>query len=233
MAKRGKGGPEGRRVESVTIYRTTDPMRAQVLTEFLEQQGVPARHLGTRHGAAIGVGQHILKQRVEVPADRADEAREIVADFEAAHGEEPQTDEADRQLRKRYRGKDGGQSEGAAADRSRPSTPARLRPMLAAGIVPVVPGGGHFYARNPWIGLAIVLGWLVSLAVGAFISPAGPFTGLTLVLLLAYDLVDAQVAVRNHNAGMRRSRGLQLLLGFGALSLILALGVLAAFLEDR
>lgn len=226
MAKRNRGGKRGKRTASVTVYRTTDPMRAQLLAEFLEQQGIQARHVGTRHGAGIGVAQHILKQRIEVPADRLDEAREVVADFETAHGAEPQTDEADRQLRGRRRGK--GERDPPTAQP--PRVPPRLSPMLAAGVVVVVPGGGHFYARNPWIGLSMVLGWIAALA-GAFASPdAGAFTGLSLVLLLAFDLVDAQLAVRDHNAGKRRSRGAQLARGFGALAVILMLGILAALM---
>jgi len=205
-------------------------MRAQLLAEFLEQQGIPARHVGTRHGAGIGVAQHILKQRIEVPEDRLAEAREVVADFEIAHGEEPQTDEADREPRGRPRFR---RDSARGTGRPEPEIPARLSPMLAAGVICVVPGGGHFYARNPWIGLAIVLGWIAALG-GAFASrDAGPFTGLSLILLLAFDLLDAQLAVRDHNAGVRRSRGAQLLRGFGALGLILSLGIVAAVLAAR
>lgn len=230
MTRRNRGGKKGKRTASVSVYRTTDPMRAQLLAEFLEQQGIPARHVGTRHGAGIGVAQHILKQRIEVPEDRLDEAREVVADFETAHGAEPQTDEADRQLRRRHVAGGDGQDDDSGAPAP---APVRLSRILAAGLVPVVPGGGHFYARNSWIGAVIVLGWIIAITVPTTWRDGGPFAATAIVLLLVFDLVDAQLAVGDHNSGRPRTRGAQLLRGFGSLAVILVLGVVAGVVAGR
>ena len=60
----------------VIVHRTTDPMDLDYLEGALNERGIMARGIGTRDGAAIGVGQHILKLKLEVPANQADEARE-------------------------------------------------------------------------------------------------------------------------------------------------------------
>ena len=44
----------------VIVYRTSDPIQADMLGALLRENGIAACVLGTRHGAAIGVGQHIL-----------------------------------------------------------------------------------------------------------------------------------------------------------------------------
>ena len=37
-----------------------------------------------------------------------------------------------------------------------PPAPRRLRPIIAIGAAPLLPGAGHFYARRPVIGALIV-----------------------------------------------------------------------------
>ena len=58
--------------------RTDDPPLAELLVGLLGDNGIGARLIGTRHGASIGVGQQILKLRIEVADTDADRARELI-----------------------------------------------------------------------------------------------------------------------------------------------------------
>lgn len=179
----------------VVVHRTFDPIEVEIVVDILVQNGIDARGLGTRHGAIIGVGQGILEQRVEVPASRADEAREILAAFLASRAP-------------------------AAAV---PATPAKAaesaeRPrrsaVLAAGAVLVVFGGGHFYARRGWSGLVLGLAQLAAIVTIVTAADLGfvamRAAGLFVFALLAVDLVGAQRAVRAWNRGESRTAARQI-----------------------
>lgn len=70
----------------VIIHRTSDPFQADILGDLLRENGIAARVLGTRHGAAIGVGQSILQQHIEVPQSQAGEATDFLESFFAHEG---------------------------------------------------------------------------------------------------------------------------------------------------
>jgi hypothetical protein len=65
----------------VIVYRTTDPIQADMLGALLRENDIAARVLGTRHGAAIGVSQHILELYIEVPQAQAGPATDFLEAF--------------------------------------------------------------------------------------------------------------------------------------------------------
>ena len=197
--------------EFQTIHRTSDPIEAEILADLLAQRGIDARVLGTRHGALIGVAQHILQLRIEVPPHQAAAACELVDAYLAAG-----------------RGSDEAHAEGDGEPKR--VEPARLRPVLGAGIVAVFPGGGHFYARRPAAGLVVVLGYL-----GAFSTLVVEYdreralAALILVFgMMCYDLVGGQIALRAFNRGVRASITRQLAVALSVLVTVAVGGRLLA-----
>ena len=55
--------------EHVAVWRGYDPVQAELIEDVLAAEGLSPRLIGTRNAPLIGVGQHILGLRVEVPAD--------------------------------------------------------------------------------------------------------------------------------------------------------------------
>jgi hypothetical protein len=103
------------------------------------------------------------------------------------------------------------EAEPVEADESVPiSTESRpLRPLLAAGVVGLCPGGAHFYARRPLVGLAILVGQAAALATLLGNGAGRGAAAVALVALVLVDLVGGQLAVRAWNRGLRPSRARQ------------------------
>lgn len=167
----------------VTVHRTYDPLQADILGDLLRENGVAARVLGTRHGAVIGVGQVILQMHIEVPAEHAGEATDFVESFLRGDGLiEPDeavspADEHDDDVITR-----------PEAGRS---------PLLAAGSVLLLFGGGHLYAQRYWTAAVLAVGQILAfsrLASQSWAVAASGAAMFSLVLLL--DLAGSQVAVR-------------------------------------
>lgn len=199
----------------VTVHRTYDPLQADILGDLLRENGIAARVLGTRHGAVIGVGQNILQLHIEVPADQAGVATDFVESFlrgdGLAHDEDEDEDE------------DGDEAPGA--DRARPRSP-----LLAAGSVLLLFGGGHLYAQRYWIAAVLAVGQVmafVRLASHSWSVAASGAAMFTLVLVL--DLAGSQVAVRRPPR-VRRTALSQLVTG--AFYVAIA-GTVSAFLGPR
>lgn len=70
----------------VTVHRSSDPIQVDMLGALLRANGIAARVLGTRHGAAIGVSQHILELHIEVPQSQAGEATDFLEAFFGGDG---------------------------------------------------------------------------------------------------------------------------------------------------
>ncbi|HEY3356440.1 MAG TPA: DUF2007 domain-containing protein [Polyangia bacterium] len=215
----------------VTVHRTADPTVAEMLVDVLEQEGIEARLLGTRHAALIGAAQHILPLRIEVPAADQAVARELITALLVTGGapaadaapEEPAGDAAP-------------EAPPAAEEPDEPDEPAaaagrRRRPVLAAGAAFVIPGGCHIYARRPWTGLVLAVAVIMAvIALGAGRGLASTCAAFTFAALLLCDLVFGELAVRATNAGRAAGRPRQLLAGVGLSALALALGLAAALL---
>ncbi len=208
----------------VIVHRSYDPIQADLLGDLLRDAGVAARVTGTRSGAAIGVGQNILEVHIAVPEDQAGEATDFLEAYFAG-GDEASGD-ADPLLAGVDNDDDDAdddEAESAAAERP-------LRPLFAAGSAFITFGVGHLYARRPWTAAWLAAGQLVAIYFLAAGQRWDDWTiGATLLITcIAVDLVGSIVAVRAHNAGVRRSGlfqgGLGLAYAGAAMGFALAIG---------
>lgn len=191
----------------VTIFQTADPIVAEMLVGVLQNEGLNARLLGTRNGAAIGVGQHILRLRIEVPSEEVAQGTEIVDAFEKGEVVAATDEEA-------------GVEDQAADDKAETfeRQEQRKSPILAAGISFLIPGGSHFYARRFWTGALVAVGIILGIVNSAQPDPVrGTAAFITILGLVAFDLVLGQLAVRATNRGARWGAVKQLLIGASAL----------------
>jgi hypothetical protein len=164
----------------VTVHRTSSALEAEILGDVLVESGLDARVLGARAGAAPLSLAIEREARVDVPAADAGAARRIIAEhLEAARAA----------------------SSSSPAEEDEPAAEGRLRPILAAGVVGVCPGGAHFYARRPLVGIAIAVGEMVSVV--SLATSGDARFALVLCALLALDLAGGQLAVRAWNRGVR------------------------------
>jgi len=196
----------------VIVHRTYDPIQADLLGDLMRDAGLAVRVTGTRSGAAIGVGQNILEVSIAVPADQAGEATDFLEAYFA--GEPGETDDA------------APEDEEEVADAAeRP-----LRPLFAAGSAFITFGVGHLYARRPWTAAALAAGQVVAI----YFLVAGQrwddwTVGATMLIgVIAADVVGSMIAVRAHNAGVRRGSAFQAGMGLAyasaAMGFALAIG---------
>lgn len=61
------------------VYQGFDPVLAGMLADMLEVEGISCRHLGTHFPAEIGVGAMACEQRLEVPVEDEERARELIS----------------------------------------------------------------------------------------------------------------------------------------------------------
>lgn len=209
----------------VTLLTTTDAMAVDVLEQMLQQEGLPHRVIGNRNAAAVGGAPHIFDIRVEVPRQLEDEALEVARRvFDPDPLGDLDRDDLPEELREP-------QEAAEASDTPPPGGARRLRPLFAAGVVLLFPGGCHLYARRPWTALLIAPAEVAAF----FMLAMGSWTvwmsgGLLLGGLLASDLIGGQFAVRAYNRGERPVSGAQLLRG---LAFLVLAGAFAAWIGPR
>jgi hypothetical protein len=192
----------------VTVHRTYDPIQADLLGDLLRDAGIAARVLGTRSGAAIGVGQNILEAHIAVPEDQAGPAtdfleayftgdgRDLEAELLAAAGA-PEEDEDEE-------------------EEGEPAAEAALRPLIAAGAAFVTFGVGHLYARRPWTSATLAIGQGAAIYYLLHAGASWREWAIGFIMLgavVASDLAGAMVAVRAHNRGVRRGATWQTVVG--------------------
>lgn len=214
----------------VTVHKTNDPIEAEMLEELLRDSGIDVRLLGTRNAALLGAAQHIMNLRLEVPAEQAERAKELLKAYTTKGEPTPQqpTDHPEAQ---------------ATDDEEKDWAQHRekLSHVKAAGATIVIFGGSHMYARRSYTSLFIAVGQLVAFA-GLLFGSYLEHNAATLLFfgLLLFDLVFGQLAVRAWNRGERAGKGRQALSGLLAVVVLGVLGVLLAphyvprpSLEDR
>jgi len=212
--------------QSVTVFRTKDPVEGELVLGLLTQEGVDARLLGTRNAALIGVAANVFDLKIEVPREDADEAAEIIDAYVKGERAQPDGDDAGGEAGGDEAGGDEAGGGEAGGDEAGDDEPPRRRPLLAAGASLLVPGGGHFYARRIVTGLVIVLGHVggfAALAQGAYVESTCGW--LIIVGLIAADLAGGQFAVRAWNRGARPSAWRELAAGALLVALVYGAGV--------
>jgi len=186
-----------------TIQRAMTVAEGEMFAELFRREGIEV-HFHPIAGAAIGTGEQICDLRIDVPVESEARVRELLSELE-------------------YVGTTADEAQAAEAEQAEePEAPAvpRRRPVLAAGIAFLVPGGGHFHARRPWTGLVVgstlVCGWLGSFAL--LFSPPASFgaemlLGAVVALVLA-DAIGGARAAMQENRGVHPRRSRQLARGF-------------------
>lgn len=219
--------------ELVTLLRTCDPVRAEVIRDLLSQEGIPVTVTGLHHNSLLGAAGALIEIPVRLSARHKERAAAIVA---AMDDEESVLVDDD--------GKplpclpialqpwvERGSIEGAGPYRSAPlgitvpRTP-RLRRAAAFFSVAIGFGAGHLYARETVTG-AILLVTQIALLLRA---PADPAPLLAIPFLLLFDLLGSLSACLRHNEGKPRGVGGQLAYGLSMSALAVALGLLIAHL---
>lgn len=198
----------------VTVHKTNDPIEAEMLEELLRDSGLDVRLLGTRNAALLGAAQHIMKLRLEVPAEQEEQAKELLKAYTAKG--EPSGEQPEVQV-----------SADEEADWARHRE--RLSHVKAAGATVVIFGGSHMYARRPYTSLFIALGQLLAFA-GLLFGSYLEHNAATLLFfgLLLFDLIFGQLAIKAWNRGERVGKGKQAMSGFLAVLGLVLLGVLLA-----
>lgn len=189
------------------VYRTSLPFQADMLGDLLRENGIAARVIGTRHGAAIGAGQHIFQTHIEVPYSQAGQATDFLEGFFRVEGDQDQEFHAEpvplTSAEREDRQQDGYQ------------TRQSLRPVFAAGAsLLLLSGGAHFYSRRPWTALLLIAAQILALQNVLSAEWHQVATGLVMfATIVMLDLVGGQVALRAWNRGVGASPPYQLILG--------------------
>lgn len=71
----------------VTVYRGLQQTAVEMLEAMLDAEGLRPRRQGRTNAALVGVGMYAMEQLIEVPAEHAERARELIAAFEQAPGD--------------------------------------------------------------------------------------------------------------------------------------------------
>jgi hypothetical protein len=188
-----------------TIQRTVTVAEGEMFAELFRREGIEALFSRTT-GAQLGMGEQLFELRIEVPVEFEARARELLAELE-------------------YVGSTKDEGSLAGDDDADPAAPRVIarRPVLAAGIAFLVPGGAHFHARRPWTGLLVgttlLCGWLTAFG---FLTWRGSFGGEMLfgglvALWLAESIGGARAAMAE-NRGEHPSRARQLARGFALIA---------------
>lgn len=186
--------PEDEAASYQVVYRSSDKFAFQTIADLLAADGIPVVKSGQMTGAAVGVGDHLLTQRLEVPPQSVERALQLIRDFESSTA---------------FRDDDE-----AHDDEELP----RRKKLLIAGVLPfVLPllAAGLLYAeQRPAALLLTLLEWLAFVA-----NTGGYFPGLFLLLKVAEALLAIE-GVRQLNRPARVSTGRQLLITAAALACI-------------
>jgi len=208
------------------VHRTYDPIQAELLGDLMRDAGISAQIIGTRSGAMIGAGQVIMQMYIQVPQREAAQAIDFLEAYFEQDGEdllrqEGLLDDDD----------DDDNDAANAAEAAAPGVPKPLSPLLAAGSMLLIIGGGHWYARRGFTTLVIAAGQILAL-INIFTGTWESYImGLTMLgLLLVFDVVGSQLAVRSYNRGHRAPRLTQLLVG---VAFVAAAGSIGSFVGPR
>jgi hypothetical protein len=145
------------------VYRGYDPVELELIETQLRAAEVPYVRVGRGNAAMLGVGNYIVEQLLEVPVDRYDEARALIA---AARGEDYGEDSDELVL----------EASGLPAGVVQPAS-ARQQ-LVGAGLTLLFPGLGTAYVGYPLSGFAIA-SW--SLAV-VLLAPLGSAPAMSVLI---------------------------------------------------
>ncbi|HEY7376725.1 MAG TPA: hypothetical protein VIF57_31490, partial [Polyangia bacterium] len=215
----------------VTVLRTTDVAHGEMVAELLRREGIDAlfQKFG---GPLIGLPAALARMTVDVPADSAARAKELLADLEYSGAAEA-LETGDQGNAHQDEDGDAPRGDAGAADGER--LLSRRFPPLTAGFALILPGGAHLYARRPWTALVLAMGVAGCLAV-VYATRSARLFDLAVAILMATVACDAIGGVRAARAQIARSaapRGAQLAGGLRLLVIAAAVGGFGALVYDK
>jgi hypothetical protein len=193
-----------------TIQRTMTVAEGEMFAELFRREGIDV-HFHPMTGATIGSGQQICDLRIDVPIESEAHVRELLSELEYV-----------------------GMTEGGAAGQAEPEAPAvpPRRPLLAAGVAFLFPGGGHFHARRPWTGLLVgttlVCGWISRSGSSWRESFVGEMLFGSLVALVFADAIAGRRAAMAENRGIHPGQASQFARGLVMVACAVAVGAVFA-----
>jgi hypothetical protein len=222
----------------VAVHRTSDPVELEMLVDVLGSAGIGCRVLGTASAALIGVGQHVIEQRIEVNEPDLEQAGQLVAAFlREPVGGDPYREPADpagvgADLSHDDEGADDEDDVADPCEDDPAVRPERPRsPFLAGLFVFTCFGGSHFYARRYYSGLVLACAQVASLLWLGWASPSrlwGAAAAVYFVALAGYDFTGGQLAVRAYNRGRRPGGLVQVALSASVILLLFGLAPVIA-----
>ena len=183
--------------EWVEIKRFDDPLRAEMVRDFLRDHGVQTRMRGNAGSTSVlNRFNTILDIRLDVPMAAMEVAKETLLALDAGDATEQP-----------FRGSMPAPPESETYIAPRKTAAA----MMLGFIVPI--GAGHFYARHG-AGASILMAGVIAAFLG--ITFAGHYElGLAWGIIAVVDIVGSYFAVKRHNAGRIPPEGTQRLAALG------------------
>ena len=197
-----------------TIQRAMTVAEGEMFAELFRREGIDV-NFHPMIGATIGSGEQICDLRIDVPIESEARVRELLSDLEyigTTLNERGTADDDD-------------------AEPEAPAAPPR-RPLLAAGVAFLFPGGGHFHARRPWTGLLVgstlVCGWISRWGSSWRESFTGEMLFGSLVALVFVDAIAGRRAAMAENRGIHPGQASQFARGFVMMACAVAVGAVFA-----
>jgi hypothetical protein len=197
-----------------TITRAMTVAEGEMFAELFRREGIDV-NFHPMIGATIGSGEQICDLRIDVPIASEARVRELLSELEyvgTTLNERVAVDDDD-------------------AEPEAPAAPPR-RPLLAAGVAFLFPGGGHFHARRPWTGLLVgttlVCGWISSWGSSWRESFTGEMLFGSLIALVFVDAIAGRRAAMAENRGIHPGQASQFARGFVMVACAVAVGAVFA-----
>jgi hypothetical protein len=207
----------------ITVYRSINPVEAEIIENMLREEGFTAHLIGTRTGALIGVSDLILRLRIEVPEAESEAAAALVQDLlnserisdvteDAEDGAEDHLQsEADATAHNPY-ARDSASNTVAMDDmdddEKESDTAEKRRVRAFAGMACILfPGGAHIYLHRYLVAVALIFYFMS----GAFLLFSGHGEMGVVFMIGAYimDLLVSQMTFPSPERTEPLSAGMQ------------------------
>lgn len=205
------------------VYRSINPVEAEIIENMLREEGFTAHLIGTRTGALIGVSDLILKLRIEVPEAESEAAAALVQDLlnsekigdvtedaeESAEDDpESETDAMADNPYARHSASNTAAADETDDDEAESDAPEKRRIRAFAGIACILfPGGAHIYLHRYLVAMALIFYFMS----GAFLLISGHDEMGAAFMIGAYimDLLVSQMTFPSPERTEPLSAGMQ------------------------
>ncbi|MEM9188131.1 MAG: DUF2007 domain-containing protein [Myxococcota bacterium] len=188
----------------VVVWRTDDPVRADILKDLLEQEGIPVIVPGSMHRGMLGAVGGLVELSIQVPRSRTAAARDLISSLDRYDAVLPDGDdgpEVPREEMERRLDRDSEETHGAGPYRAsgvsvKARRDLRLKRVAVFCSLIIGFGTGHIYARayRPGFLLLGIQALCVALAC------SGDIRGVLFVpVVLLADLLGSLRAVDRFN----------------------------------